>query len=86
MTIGGVFPLRVKFNFPNRINAITPVQSSRVKIFRFTERVKQLYVRRCPVPLKGALARSSRTLERDAVDADVPLTNGTEADGEVVWS
>jgi hypothetical protein len=23
---------------------------------------------------------------RDAVDADVLLTNGTEADGEVVWS
>jgi hypothetical protein len=23
---------------------------------------------------------------RDAMDADVPLTNGTEADGEVVWS
>jgi hypothetical protein len=22
----------------------------------------------------------------DAVDADVPTTNGTEADGEVVWS
>jgi hypothetical protein len=23
---------------------------------------------------------------RDAVDVDVPLTNGAEADGEVVWS
>jgi hypothetical protein len=23
---------------------------------------------------------------RDAVDADAPITNGTEADGEVVWS
>jgi hypothetical protein len=23
---------------------------------------------------------------RDAVDAKVPLTNGAEADGEVVWS
>jgi hypothetical protein len=23
---------------------------------------------------------------RDAVDADVPLTNGAKADGEVVWS
>jgi hypothetical protein len=22
----------------------------------------------------------------DAVDADVPITNGAEADGEVVWS
>jgi hypothetical protein len=25
-------------------------------------------------------------VKRDAVDADVPLTNGTEADGEAVWS
>jgi hypothetical protein len=24
--------------------------------------------------------------ERDAVDVDAPLTNGVEADGEVVWS
>ena len=23
---------------------------------------------------------------RDAVDADAPITNGTEADGEDVWS
>jgi hypothetical protein len=23
---------------------------------------------------------------RDAVDVDVPITNGTEADGEDVWS
>ena len=23
---------------------------------------------------------------RDAMDVDVPLTNGTKADGEVVWS
>jgi hypothetical protein len=23
---------------------------------------------------------------RDAVDVDVPLTNGADADGEVVWS
>ncbi len=24
--------------------------------------------------------------ERDAVDADAPITNGADADGEVVWS
>jgi hypothetical protein len=42
------------------------------------------YARR-PVPLRG-VSRSSRTLVRDAVDADVPKTNGAEADGEVVWS
>ena len=38
-----------------------------------------------PVPQRG-VSRSSRTLERDAVDAAVPLTNGPDADGEVVWS
>jgi len=30
-------------------------------------------------------SRSSRNAGRDAVDAEVPITNGTEADGEVVW-
>ena len=24
--------------------------------------------------------------ERDAVDAEAPITNGADADGEVVWS
>jgi len=31
-------------------------------------------------------SRSSRNARWDAVDADVSLTNGTGADGEVVWS
>ena len=34
---------------------------------------------------KGRLAIVTDA-ERDAVDADAPLTNGAEADGEVVWS
>jgi len=38
-----------------------------------------------PAHMRG-VSRSSRTLARDAVDADVLRTNGTEADGEVVWS
>jgi len=25
-------------------------------------------------------------VERDAVDAEAPITNGAEADGEAVWS
>jgi hypothetical protein len=33
---------------------------------------------------RGAL-RNVINAGRDAVDADVPTTNGTEADGEVVW-
>ncbi|HTB00403.1 MAG TPA: hypothetical protein VK804_08010 [Bradyrhizobium sp.] len=40
---------------------------------------------RHPVPQEGRLAIVTDA-ERDAVDADAPLTNGTEADGEVVWS
>jgi hypothetical protein len=39
----------------------------------------------CPVPLEGRLAIVTDA-GRDAVDADVPITNGAEADGEVVWS
>ena len=31
-------------------------------------------------------SRSSRNAGRDAVDADAPITNGADADGEVVWS
>jgi hypothetical protein len=37
-------------------------------------------------PDKRGGSRSSRNARWDAVDVDVPLTNGTEAYGEVVWS
>jgi hypothetical protein len=36
-------------------------------------------------PERGAL-RNVINAGRDAVDADAPLTNGADADGEVVWS
>jgi hypothetical protein len=39
----------------------------------------------CVLPDRGAL-RNVINAGRDAVDADAPLTNGAEADGEVVWS
>jgi hypothetical protein len=35
---------------------------------------------------QGGGSRSSRYVERDAVDVDAPLTNGAEADGKSVWS
>jgi hypothetical protein len=38
------------------------------------------------VPTRGALRGRHGRWVRDAVDVDVPLTNGTDADGEVVWS
>jgi hypothetical protein len=54
--------------------------------------VTEAYGRQCAitnrkvlVPLEGRTAIVTDA-GRDAVDADVPLTNGTEADGEVVWS
>ena len=36
------------------------------------------------VPTRGALANVTNA-GRDAVDADVLLTNGTDAYGEIVW-
>jgi hypothetical protein len=46
-----------------------------------------ILVYRSVVPFlpKGRLAIVTDA-ERDAVDVDAPLTNGTEADGESVWS
>jgi hypothetical protein len=38
-----------------------------------------------PVPLEGRFAIVTDA-GRDAVDADAPITNGAEADGEDVWS
>jgi hypothetical protein len=38
-----------------------------------------------PVPLEGRFAIVTDA-GRDAVDADAPITNGAEADGEGVWS
>ena len=43
-----------------------------------------VYARR-PVPTEGRLAIVTDA-GRDAVDAEALLTNGAEADGEVVWS
>jgi hypothetical protein len=40
---------------------------------------------RIPLHQKGRLAIVTNA-GRDAVDAEVPITNGTEAYGEVVWS
>jgi hypothetical protein len=39
-----------------------------------------------PVPTRGAYRDRHGRWVRDAVDVTVSLTNGTEADGEVVWS
>jgi hypothetical protein len=46
---------------------------------------KSVYIHRRPVPLEGRFAIVTDA-GRDAVDVEVPITNGAEADGEVVWS
>ena len=69
-----------------RANHQNPVHPSRKKIFPLPPSGKSpLQARPVPTRQEGR-SRSSRNAGRDAVDADVPLTNGTEADGEVVWS
>jgi hypothetical protein len=46
---------------------------------------KSSYMSSRPASLEGRFAIVTDA-RRDAVDADAPITNGTEADGEVVWS
>jgi hypothetical protein len=53
--------------------------------FRFSPDPNQLYIRCRLVPLEGRIAIVTDA-GWDAVDVDAPLTNGAEADGEVVWS
>jgi hypothetical protein len=55
------------------------------KIFRFPRRANHLYKLAPSRPTEGRHAIVTAA-GRDAVDADAPITNGTEADGEGVWS
>jgi hypothetical protein len=43
------------------------------------------YILSHPVPLEGRIAIATEA-GWDAVDVETPITNGAEADGEVVWS
>src|SRR5260370_2772155 len=56
-----------EFLEPDQADLPCPVPSQ--KIFRFARRANHLYNSRHPVPHRGAFRESSRTLERDAVDA-----------------
>jgi hypothetical protein len=61
------------------------VKPKNQKYFAFA--VRQISGLNLPVsPGKRGGSRSSRNARWDAVDVDVPTTNGTEAYGEVVWS
>jgi len=53
--------------------------------FLLTAGANQHYSNPVPPPLEGRFAIVT-DVGRDAVDADAPITNGAEADGEVVWS
>jgi hypothetical protein len=55
------------------------------KYFLFTPDPNHFTYSRCLVPPEGRLAIVTDA-GRDAVDADVLLTSGTDADGKVVWS
>ena len=56
--------------------------SQKYSIFRKRKSVHRFAV---PSQPEGRLAIVTDA-GRDAVDAEAPITNGTEADGEVVWS
>jgi hypothetical protein len=55
------------------------------KIFPFSRDPNHFTYLCRPVPPEGRLAIVTDA-GRDAVDVDAPITNGTEADGEDVWS
>jgi hypothetical protein len=79
------FLIARKSNLLKRINVIWGVQIARKKYFLSRLRPNQIIIRPVPPLSEGRFAIVT-DVRRDAVDADAPLTNGAEADGEVVWS
>jgi hypothetical protein len=75
--------LREKRNLVNPFKLIWAVQSCQQKYS--ASPLTQISGIRFPSCSEKGRWPSSRTLERDAVDADALLTNGAEADGEGVW-
>jgi hypothetical protein len=67
------------------IHLIPAVQPPFAKIFLFFRTPNQNYTIRRPASLEGRFAIVTDA-RRDAMDADAPITNGAQADGEVVWS
>jgi hypothetical protein len=70
--------LKAKFSCP--INGISDFQKN---LDRHPKSVASCQPSRLD---KRGVSRSSRNVGRDAMDAEVPLTSGAEADGEIVWS
>jgi hypothetical protein len=64
------------------LNRLSSPFRKNILIFRNT---KSLAYSSRPVPLEGRFAIVTDA-GQDAVDVEAPITNGAEADGEVVWS
>jgi hypothetical protein len=77
--------LRALPNFFKRINLIWAVQSHFKKLFRFAADPNHLISLAVSSHQRGG-SRSSRTRGGMQWTQAAPLTNGAEADGEVVWS
>ena len=75
--------LRLKANFASGIKLIR-ISSPGLKIL-LSENRKLWYLPPIP-PRQEGRSRSSRNVGRDAMDVEVPLTSGAEADGKIVWS
>jgi hypothetical protein len=70
------------------LNRLSSPSRKNILIFR---NGKSVYIHRYPALTRGALRGRHGRWVRDAVDATVSVhesvrANGTEADGEVVWS
>ena len=77
--------LREKSNFPSGIKLFLPVQSRAKKFPAFPFFANHFHNSPRPTPLEGRIAIVTDA-GLDAVDAAALLTNGADADGEVVWS
>jgi len=76
--------MREKPDLLRRINLICPVQSHLQK--HFLSSLTQIKIISAPSrPAWGAYRDRHGRWARDAVDAKAALTNGADADGEVVW-
>jgi len=62
-----------------------PVQYISEKYSAFADAKISCISRRVPLHTEGRLAIVTNA-ERDAMDVEMPLTNGIDTDGEVVWS
>jgi hypothetical protein len=85
ITITAAPPAGIQRAEPDGANHRLACPALFAKIFSFPSDPNHLHICRRLVPLEGRLAIVTDA-GRDAVDADVPITNGAEADGEAVWS